>query len=279
MAAAHSVNLSWNASTSQHITGYNIYRGANANGPYTKINSSLDPNTSYADGTVQDGQTYYYVTTAVDAQGAESQYSNQAEAVIPGGGSGSENALYSFAGGSDPKLPYAGLIFDKAGNLYGTTEFGGTNNQGTVFEITPNTNGSWTESVLYNFTGNADGGQPYARLTFDASGNLYGTTNFGGSANCALGCGTVFKLTPGSSGWTETVLYTFTGGEDGREPSARVLFDPGRQSVRYNVTRRQDWFGVQCRLRHGFQTHSWFQRMDRERPLCFRRRSRRSFSL
>jgi uncharacterized repeat protein (TIGR03803 family) len=225
MAAAHSVNLSWNVSTSQHITGYNIYRGANANGPYTKINSSLDPNTSYADSTVQDGQTYYYVTTAVDAQDVESKYSNQAEAVIPGGGSGSENVLYSFAGGSDPKLPYAGLIFDKAGNLYGTTEFGGTHNQGTVFEISPNTNATWTESVLYNFTGNADGGQPYARLTFDASGNLYGTTNFGGSANCAMGCGTVFKLTPGSSGWTETVFYTFTGGEDGREPSARVLFD------------------------------------------------------
>ena len=78
----------------------------------------------------------------MDNQGVESAYSNQSEATIPGGGSGTESSLYSFAGGSDPKLPYAGLIFDKAGNLYGTTEFGGTNGQGTVFEITPTSSGS-----------------------------------------------------------------------------------------------------------------------------------------
>jgi uncharacterized repeat protein (TIGR03803 family) len=225
LAAAHSVNLSWDASTSQQVIGYNVYRGGNAGGPYTQINSSLDPNTSYTDSTVQSGQTYYYVTTAVNSDNTQSGYSNQTEAVIPGGGSGSENTLYNFAGGSDPNLPYAGLIFDKAGNLYGTTEFGGTNNQGTVFEITRNANGTWTETVLYNFTGGADGGQPYASLVFDTAGNLYGTTNFGGSSNCNLGCGTVFELTSGSSGWTETVLYSFTGGSDGREPSARVLFD------------------------------------------------------
>jgi uncharacterized repeat protein (TIGR03803 family) len=224
LATAHTVGLSWDASTSTNIVGYNIYRGPSANGPYTKINSSLDPNTSYSDTTVQGGDTYFYVTTAVDNQGVESAYSNQSEATIPGGGSGTESALYSFAGGSDPKLPYAGLIFDKAGNLYGTTESGGTNGQGTVFEITPTSSG-WTESVLYNFTGSTDGGQPYASLIFDSAGNLYGTTNFGGSSNCNMGCGTIFKLTPGSGGWTESVLYTFTGGNDGREPYARLRFD------------------------------------------------------
>ena len=224
LAAAHTVNLSWDASTSPNIVGYNVYRGANANGPYTKINSTLDPNTSYSDNTVQAGQTYYYVTTAVDNLGLESVYSNQTEAVIPSGGSGSESVVYNFAGGSDPKLPYAGLIFDKAGNLYGTTEFGGTNNQGTVFEITPTSSG-WTETVLYNFTGSTDGGQPYASLIFDSAGNLYGTTNFGGSSSCSMGCGTVFKLTPGSGGWTESVLYAFTGGSDGRESYARLRFD------------------------------------------------------
>ncbi len=224
LATAHTVGLSWDASTSPNIVGYNIYRGPSANGPYTKINSSLDPNTSYSDTTVQGGDTYFYVTTAVDNQGVESAYSNQSEATIPGGGSGTESALYSFAGGSDPKLPYAGLIFDKAGNLYGTTEFGGTNGQGTVFEITPTSSG-WTETVLYNFTGSADGGQPFASLIFDSAGNLYGTTNFGGSSNCNMGCGTVFKLTPGSGGWTESVLYAFTGGTDGREPYARLRFD------------------------------------------------------
>ena len=224
LAAAHTANLTWDASTSR-VVGYNVYRGANPNGPYTKINSTLDPNTSYSDSTVQAGQTYYYLTTAVDKDGVESAYSNQTEAVIPPGGSGSESALYSFAGGSDPKFPYAGLIFDNAGNLYGTTELGGVSNQGTVFEMTRNSEGIWTESVIYSFTGGADGGQPSAGLVLDTAGNLYGTTNFGGSANCSLGCGTVFMLTPASGGWAETVLYTFTGGADGRQPYARLLFD------------------------------------------------------
>ncbi len=225
LASAHTVGLSWDASTSQDVVGYNVYRGPSSTGPYTKINTALDPNTSYSDGTVQGGQTYYYVTTAVDSVGNESDYSNQTMAVIPGGGSGSEQALYNFSGGADPKFPYAGLVFDKAGNLYGTTQFGGANNQGTVFEVTRNSDGTWTESVLYSFTGSADGGQPSAGLIFDAAGNLYGTTNFGGSGNCSLGCGTAFKLTPASGGWTQTVLYTFTGGSDGREPYARLLFD------------------------------------------------------
>ena len=225
LAAAHTVNLSWDASTTQGVIGYNVFRGPTAGGPYTQINSTLDPNTTYTDSTVQGGQTYFYVTTAVNQDGTQSEYSNQTEAVIPSGGSGSENMLYNFAGGTDPKLPYAGLVFDKAGNLYGTTELGGAYNQGAVFEITSNQNGTWTESVLYNFTGGADGAQPSGGLIFDAAGSLYGTTNYGGNVNCSLGCGTVFKLTPASGSWTESVLYTFTGGSDGREPNARLLFD------------------------------------------------------
>jgi len=224
IAAAHTVGLSWDASTTQDVIGYNIYRGPSANGPFTKLNTTLNVPTNYADSTVQAGQTYFYVTTAVDSHNDESAYSNETEAMVPGG-SGSEQALYAFAGGSDPKSPYAGLVFDKAGNLYGTTQLGGANSQGTVFEVTRNADGSWTENVLYSFTGSADGGQPSGGLIFDASGNLYGTTNFGGSGSCNLGCGTVFKLTPSSGGWTESVLYTFTGGNDGREPYARLLSD------------------------------------------------------
>lgn len=223
--AQNIVNLTWNASASQ-VVGYNVYRGGTPRGPYTKLNSALVVPTNYADNTAQSGQTYYYVTTAVNSDNTESAYSNQTEAVVPKGGSGSENVLYSFTGSSgDPKLPYAGLVFDKAGNLYGTTEFGGTSNQGSVFEVIPNSNGQWTESVLYSFTGNADGGQPSGGLIFDAAGNLYGTTDFGGSTNCAQGCGTTFKLSPGSGGWKETVLYSFTGGADGREPASRLIFD------------------------------------------------------
>ena len=224
-SAGQNVNLTWQPSTSQNIVGYNVYRETSPSGPYTKLNSSLDPNTQYTDSTVQAGQTYYYATTAVNNQGDESAYSNQCEAQIPEDGPGSENVLADFGGGSGPSLPYAGLIFDKSGNLYGTSEFGGTDNQGTVFELTPNSNGVWAQTVLYNFTGNGDGGQPSGGLLFDSVGNLYGTTNFGGNANCSQGCGTVFKLTPNSGGWTETVLYSFTGGSDGREPSARLLID------------------------------------------------------
>ena len=81
-ASQHSVALSWDASTSQ-VAGYNLYRGTVSGGPYTKINSGLDASTNYSDASVQSGQTYYYVTTAVDSQGTESGYSNQAQAVIP----------------------------------------------------------------------------------------------------------------------------------------------------------------------------------------------------
>ena len=225
LAAAQSVNLTWDASSTPGVVGYNVFRGASASGPYTQLNSALDVNLSYTDNTVQLGQTYFYVTTAVNGDGTQSAYSNQSEAIIPGGGRGSENALYSFGGTSDASLPYAGLVFDKAGNLYGTSEFGGTYNQGTVFEITPNSNGSWTENILYNFTGNSDGAQPYGSLIFDNSGNLYGTTNFGGDTTCNLGCGVVFKLAPGSGGWSESALYSFTGSTDGGEPYARLRFD------------------------------------------------------
>jgi len=82
-APQHSVDLSWNASQSQDIVGYNVYRGAQSGGPYLKINSGLDASTTYTDSSVQSGQTYYYVTTAVDGSGMESIYSNEAPAVIP----------------------------------------------------------------------------------------------------------------------------------------------------------------------------------------------------
>jgi len=79
----HNVDLSWNASTSTSITGYNVYRGTASGGPYSRINSALDSALSYSDSTVKSGQTYYYVTTAVDSSGVESSYSSQVQAVIP----------------------------------------------------------------------------------------------------------------------------------------------------------------------------------------------------
>jgi hypothetical protein len=79
----HTVDLSWNASTSTSISGYNVYRSTTGGGPYTKINPSLNPSMNYSDGTVQSGQTYYYVTTAVSSSGTESAYSNQVTVVVP----------------------------------------------------------------------------------------------------------------------------------------------------------------------------------------------------
>jgi hypothetical protein len=140
--------------------------------------------------------------------------------------------IYAFTGfPSDGASPFAGLIQDASGNLYGTTAFGGRG-AGTVFKLMPPTSsgGAWTETVLYAFEGGTDGGGPVAGLIQDASGNLYGTTAINGLSGCGLnGCGTVFKLTPPASAggaWSETTLYSFTGvNGDGGNPMAALIQD------------------------------------------------------
>jgi uncharacterized repeat protein (TIGR03803 family) len=146
--------------------------------------------------------------------------------------------LWSFAGlPNDGADPVSGLVSDGAGNLYGTTQYGGANDGGTVFELSPNTDGSWEETVLYNFCSNynnrlcLDGQYPVAGLIFDQAGNLYGTTNNGGSTDClhnSFGCGTVFELSPSAGAWTETVLYSFcadTNCDDGYYSGSQLIFD------------------------------------------------------
>jgi uncharacterized repeat protein (TIGR03803 family) len=159
-------------------------------------------------------------------------------AATPFCAAGQEKILYSFSG-MDGAAPVAGLIRDASGNLYGTTSWGGgisaqscnasDDGCGTVFELTPEANGTWTETVLYSFTGQADGSQPVSNLTFDDNGNLYGTTVAGGSSTypCNLGgCGVVFRLSPSTNGeWTEEVLYSFSGYNDGNAPSSGVILD------------------------------------------------------
>jgi uncharacterized repeat protein (TIGR03803 family) len=128
--------------------------------------------------------------------------------------------LYKFTGDPDGDTPLAALIFDASGNLYSTTLGGGSGAKGTVFKLTPNADGSWTQSVLYGFTGGSDGGNPFAGVIFDASGSLYGTTY-----NGASGGGTVYKLTPNSDGtWTESTLHQFHG-SDGRRLVGGLVFD------------------------------------------------------
>jgi uncharacterized repeat protein (TIGR03803 family) len=144
---------------------------------------------------------------------------------------GTEKILHSFGKGADGLYPFARLIFDAtATNLYGTTYEGGTGpcngGCGSVFELAPESNGKWKETVLYNFQGRPnDAGKPAASLVFDGAGNLYGTTRFGGSTNCQYACGAVFELSPNSNGtWTETLLHLFTGA-DGANPNAELIWD------------------------------------------------------
>jgi len=136
-------------------------------------------------------------------------------------GSWRESALHVFTGGADGGCPNGGLVFDAAGNLYGASWSGGAYGGGTVFELTPNPDKTWTESVLYDFTGGLDGSVPAAPLIIDAQGDLYGTALYGGT-----GWGVVFKLTPNSGGtWTQSVLYTFAGTPDLGHAEGNVIFD------------------------------------------------------
>ena len=139
--------------------------------------------------------------------------------------------LHTFQG-TDGANPNGGLIFDRAGNLYGTTYSGGTHNNGTVFKLSPDPDGKWTETVLHIFQGSPDGANPDAGLIFDRAGNLYGTS-FNGGVLSFGGNGTVFELSLEPNGeWSETVLHIFqtTGPPNfqatgGSGPQARLTFD------------------------------------------------------
>lgn len=138
-------------------------------------------------------------------------------------GTWAEEILYSFTGGADGSWPTAALVFDPAGNLYGATWLGGQYGAGVVFELSPNPDGTWTQSVLHTFTGGTDGSESWGALVMDAAGNLYGTTVYGG----ADGGGIAFQLVPNSDGtWTENILHTFTGGADGWCVPRGLVFDP-----------------------------------------------------
>jgi uncharacterized repeat protein (TIGR03803 family) len=141
------------------------------------------------------------------------------------GGEYAEMTLHYFAGGSDGWDPGSGgLVFDKDGNLYGTTILGGGNGCngngcGTVFEL-KKSSGFTAERVVYSFMGGTDGENPEAGLTA-GMGNFYGTTAVGGTG----GLGTVFRLEPSDTGWMESVQYSFTGGDNGEYPAAGVIAD------------------------------------------------------
>ncbi len=156
-------------------------------------------------GLISDGQGTLYGATiwgGADANGCDDG---------PGCGvvfkidrDGNETVLYNFTGGIDGGNPLSGVILDNAGQLYGTASFGGAHGAGVVFKLYT----TGRERALYSFTGGADGGSPIEPMVWDYYGNLYGTTQSGGTSNC----GVVFQVTPQGK---ETVLHTFTGGADG----------------------------------------------------------------
>lgn len=137
-------------------------------------------------------------------------------------GSWTENVLHS-GHGVDGYRPRSPLVFDPAGNLYGTTDFGGSDYRGAVFELSPASEGNWTEKILYNFNAAMDGDDPSSGLVFDDADNLYGTTVTGG----LQGIGTVFELMPTDDGhWSEKILHSFVPGSwDGAYPYAGMVFD------------------------------------------------------
>jgi uncharacterized repeat protein (TIGR03803 family) len=143
------------------------------------------------------------------------------------GGGWKEKPLHNFAGGKDGAYPWAGVIFDAGGNLYGTTVNGGENNEGTVFELSPTGSGSWMAKILHSFGNGSDGFGPTGSLILDSAGNLYGTTQYGGAygAGGANG-GVVFELTPKTGGgFSEKILHSFGHGHDGFSPASNLIFD------------------------------------------------------
>jgi uncharacterized repeat protein (TIGR03803 family) len=155
----------------------------------------------------------------------------------------SEKILYAFAGGTGGGNPTTGLVSDTAGNLYGMTSVGGNVESvcslgcGVIFKLTPTNSGPWRETVLYSFTGGADGWSP-AGLAIDAAGNLYGVNQLGGKPTVGtkicmtFGCGTLFRLSHNiNGGWTFHLLHAFTGESDGINPGSVTLDASGNVFV------------------------------------------------
>jgi len=173
-------------------------------------------------GVVRDGRGNLYGGNVVGGDGScEAGICGVIYQLMPSAGGWTDNTIFTFHDFGDTGVgatPVGGLILDSSGNLYGSTLYGGASNGGTVFVMRPQQNG-WSLTVLCNLP-NVFGG-PYASLTMDASGDLYGTT-FGDGAYYA---GTVFKVTHSQDGWTCNTLHDFTGGNDGGFPASSVNID------------------------------------------------------
>ena len=180
---------------------------------------------------VLDSSGNLYGTTAY---GGSATVGTAFELSSDSGGNYTFSLLHAFGSSSqDISYPTSGLVVDKARNLYGTASLAGIQGYGAVYELSPSTTALWNISTIHSFTGKPDGSEPFSGVTVDSAGSIYGATAYGGRAAICpapyptgyLGCGTIFKLTPGSNGWTETVIYSFTGRGDGAFPLSSVSVD------------------------------------------------------
>jgi len=178
-------------------------------------------------GLVMDSVGNLYGTTVFGGNRTLNESGTVFELLPQAGGAWKERILANLQpSGSFPQNPYAGLIFDSAGNLYGTSYSGGKGARGTVFELSPTSGGSWTAKILHSFDAVAGDGQlPIAGVVMDSAGNLYGTTSNGGPSNSSQGI--VYKLTPTTSGyWAETILYSFSlDSPFGQNPYSGLILD------------------------------------------------------
>jgi uncharacterized repeat protein (TIGR03803 family) len=191
------------------------------------------------------------------------------------GGQWTYTILYNFQGGKDGQIPQGNLTFDKAGNLYGATLYGGGYGScnapyfqhcGTVFKLSvpKQKGGKWTEQIMYSFKSGTDGANPNGGLVLDSSGAVYGTTFSGGSQGCNgdgyLGCGTVFKLakpTRKGGNWTKSILHRFNG-QDGGGPDAGVIFDKANDLYGTTVGGGGTGLGVAFELKPpSGKPHAW----------------------
>jgi hypothetical protein len=192
------------------------------------------------------------------------------------GGAWTYAILHSFKGGNDGYLPNGDLVFDSVGNLYGSTAFGGGKGTtcdsgyyqycGTVFKLSPpkTKGGKWTEQVLHSFAGGTDGAEPNGGLVLDSKSSVYGTTPWGGSADCqGPGCGTAFELRPPTKrggAWAEKILHRFTGGDDGAGPDGGLIFDAEGRLCGVAVSGGSgQGFGVVFRLAEETQSGRWIE--------------------
>ncbi|HTA22549.1 MAG TPA: choice-of-anchor tandem repeat GloVer-containing protein [Terriglobales bacterium] len=195
LGGSHNMGTVFEISASGSETVLHAFSGGEYDGAYPYYGLNADPSGNFYGTTGSGGSSAWGTVFKISA-------------------AGNYSTLYSFTGGLDGGHPKTGLHRDNAGNLYGTTKAGGAFGNGTVFEL----DAKGIETVLYSFTGGADGSQPEAGVLEDAAGNLYGTTVYGGVSSF----GTVFKLDQLGN---ETVLHSFEGGSDGQYPHAPLVQD------------------------------------------------------